>query len=242
MSAEIPAHHAGNAGSAHSGIHPPNHHGVQRTLAHCCQVGFLLLNPRVSGPSIGYCDELISIPYLTPSVLTPVPLILQAIEPAICCSTGSPRRIWALWTRISECKSLYVYIRPDALNNMEVITWFFFPAGCQMHWDWSSTDFTACCSFSGMMMHQHGCLVILTVKQLDPWEQCLIFVFLLQYIPHLLPLVGTAFERFAVIMSVMVVWLYAFFLTVGGAYKNAAPKTQFHCRTDRSGLVGGAPW
>jgi xanthine/uracil permease len=54
--------------------------------------------------------------------------------------------------------------------------------------------------------------------------------------------VGTAFERFAVIMSIVVVWLYAFFLTVGGAYKNAAPKTQFHCRTDRSGLVGGAPW
>ncbi|VAI24342.1 unnamed protein product [Triticum turgidum subsp. durum] len=43
-------------------------------------------------------------------------------------------------------------------------------------------------------------------------------------------------------MSVAIVWLYAFFLTVGGAYKNAAPKTQFHCRTDRSGLVGGAPW
>ncbi|ONM10977.1 Permease I [Zea mays] len=43
-------------------------------------------------------------------------------------------------------------------------------------------------------------------------------------------------------MSVVLIWLYAFFLTVGGAYKNAAPKTQFHCRTDRSGLVGGAPW
>jgi hypothetical protein len=53
---------------------------------------------------------------------------------------------------------------------------------------------------------------------------------------------GTAFQKFAIIMSVAVVWLYAFFLTVGGAYKNAAPKTQFHCRTDRSGLVGGAPW
>uniref|UniRef100_A0A0E0KFE9 Amino acid transporter transmembrane domain-containing protein n=1 Tax=Oryza punctata TaxID=4537 RepID=A0A0E0KFE9_ORYPU len=43
-------------------------------------------------------------------------------------------------------------------------------------------------------------------------------------------------------MSVALVWLYAFFLTVGGEYKNAAPKTQFHCRTDRSRLVGGAPW
>jgi hypothetical protein len=69
------------------------------------------------------------------------------------------------------------------------------------------------------------------------------FLFLLlQYIPHAAPLLSTAFERFAVIMSIALIWLYAFFLTVGGAYKNAAPKTQFHCRTDRSGLVGGAPW
>ncbi|TVU44343.1 hypothetical protein EJB05_03779, partial [Eragrostis curvula] len=72
--------------------------------------------------------------------------------------------------------------------------------------------------------------------------QILLLVALSQYIPHMLPLVGTAFERFAITMSVAVVWLYAFFLTVGGAYKNAPPKTQFHCRTDRSGLVGGAPW
>jgi xanthine/uracil permease len=72
--------------------------------------------------------------------------------------------------------------------------------------------------------------------------QIILLVALSQYIPKLVPLLGTAFERFAIIMSVALVWLYAFFLTVGGAYKNAAPKTQFHCRTDRSGLVGGAPW
>ncbi|KAG8061571.1 hypothetical protein GUJ93_ZPchr0003g17043 [Zizania palustris] len=72
--------------------------------------------------------------------------------------------------------------------------------------------------------------------------QIILMVALSQYIPNLAPLMGIAFERFAIIMSVALVWLYAFFLTVGGAYKNAAPKTQFHCRTDRSGLVGGASW
>ncbi|CAD6343251.1 unnamed protein product [Miscanthus lutarioriparius] len=49
-------------------------------------------------------------------------------------------------------------------------------------------------------------------------------------------------RRIPVITSVAVVWLYAFFLTIGGAYKNAGPETQSHCRTDRSGLVGAAPW
>uniref|UniRef100_A0A0E0EBJ4 Uncharacterized protein n=1 Tax=Oryza meridionalis TaxID=40149 RepID=A0A0E0EBJ4_9ORYZ len=33
-----------------------------------------------------------------------------------------------------------------------------------------------------------------------------------QYIPNLVPLLGTAFERFTIIMSVALVWLYAIFL------------------------------
>ncbi|KAF4355467.1 hypothetical protein F8388_015221 [Cannabis sativa] len=50
------------------------------------------------------------------------------------------------------------------------------------------------------------------------------------------------FDRFAVIFSVAIVWVYAHLLTVGGAYKNAGPKTQITCRTDRSGIIGAAPW
>jgi len=63
-----------------------------------------------------------------------------------------------------------------------------------------------------------------------------------QYIPHAIHAKKPVFDRFAVIFSVAIVWFYAYLLTVGGAYKHAAPKTQLHCRTDRSGLVGGAPW
>jgi len=50
------------------------------------------------------------------------------------------------------------------------------------------------------------------------------------------------FDRFAVIFSVAIVWIYAHLLTVGGAYRNSAPKTQITCRTDRAGIIGGAPW
>lgn len=49
-------------------------------------------------------------------------------------------------------------------------------------------------------------------------------------------------DKFAVIFSIAIVWLYAYLLTIGGAYKNTPPKTQLHCRTDRSGLIGGSPW
>ncbi|KAJ4756876.1 Xanthine/uracil permease family protein [Rhynchospora pubera] len=72
--------------------------------------------------------------------------------------------------------------------------------------------------------------------------QLILLVVFSQYIPHVMHHVRHVFDRFAVIFTVPIVWLYAYLLTVGGAYRHAPPKTQFHCRTDRSGLVGGAPW
>uniref|UniRef100_A0A0E0EBJ6 Uncharacterized protein n=1 Tax=Oryza meridionalis TaxID=40149 RepID=A0A0E0EBJ6_9ORYZ len=42
--------------------------------------------------------------------------------------------------------------------------------------------------------------------------QIILMVALSQYIPNLVPLLGTAFERFTIIMSVALVWLYAIFL------------------------------
>lgn len=50
------------------------------------------------------------------------------------------------------------------------------------------------------------------------------------------------FEKFSVLISIAIVWIYAHLLTVGGAYDHKAPKTQASCRTDRAGLVEGAPW
>ncbi|KAF3326012.1 nucleobase-ascorbate transporter 6-like protein [Carex littledalei] len=72
--------------------------------------------------------------------------------------------------------------------------------------------------------------------------QIILVVALTQYLPHKVHLAKSMLERFGLVIAVAVVWLYAFFLTVGGAYKNSPIKTQLHCRTDRSGLVGGAPW
>lgn len=68
------------------------------------------------------------------------------------------------------------------------------------------------------------------------------FLPFLQYLPHTVHMLRSIFDRFAVLFTIPIVWLYAYLLTVGGAYRNAPPKTQFHCRTDRSGLIGGAPW
>lgn len=72
--------------------------------------------------------------------------------------------------------------------------------------------------------------------------QIILLIVFSQYLPHVIRSEKPVFDRFAVILSIVIVWLYAYLLTVGGAYKHAPPKTQLHCRTDKSGLVGGSPW
>ncbi|KAK6128199.1 hypothetical protein DH2020_038058 [Rehmannia glutinosa] len=64
----------------------------------------------------------------------------------------------------------------------------------------------------------------------------------LQYLAHLIRPGKNIFDRFAVIFSVVIVWIYAHLLTVGGAYNGRSPKTQTSCRTDRAGLINAAPW
>ncbi|KAL2543133.1 Nucleobase-ascorbate transporter 6 [Abeliophyllum distichum] len=72
--------------------------------------------------------------------------------------------------------------------------------------------------------------------------QLIVLIIFSQYIPHLMKGGRNAFDRFAVLFSVIIVWIYAHLLTVGGAYKNAPPMTQLSCRTDRAGIIGAAPW
>ncbi|KAK4429870.1 Nucleobase-ascorbate transporter 7 [Sesamum alatum] len=72
--------------------------------------------------------------------------------------------------------------------------------------------------------------------------QLIILVIFSQYLPHVMKGGRNVFDRFAVLFSVVIVWIYAHLLTVGGAYKNVAQATQVSCRTDRAGIISAAPW
>ncbi|KAJ0776321.1 putative xanthine/uracil/vitamin C permease [Helianthus annuus] len=72
--------------------------------------------------------------------------------------------------------------------------------------------------------------------------QLIFLVIISQYLSHFIHSGKNIFDRFAVLISVAIIWIYAHLLTVGGAYNHAAPKTQTSCRTDRAGLVDSAPW
>ncbi|KAA8540855.1 hypothetical protein F0562_024818 [Nyssa sinensis] len=72
--------------------------------------------------------------------------------------------------------------------------------------------------------------------------ELIILIIFSQYLSHLIRPGRHIFERFAVIFSVVIVWIYAHLLTVGGAYNGTSSKTQVSCRTDRAGLIDAAPW
>ncbi|KAL0318413.1 UNVERIFIED_CONTAM: Nucleobase-ascorbate transporter 6 [Sesamum angustifolium] len=72
--------------------------------------------------------------------------------------------------------------------------------------------------------------------------ELVLLVFFSQYLPHLIRPGKHIFDRFAVIITVVIVWIYAHLLTVGGAYNGRSLKTQTSCRTDRAGLIDAAPW
>ena len=65
---------------------------------------------------------------------------------------------------------------------------------------------------------------------------------LLQYMPLVAKPNRAIFDRFAVLFSVALVWVYAEVLTAAGAYDRRPQITQLSCRTDRSGLLTAAPW
>ncbi|XP_059645709.1 nucleobase-ascorbate transporter 6-like [Cornus florida] len=72
--------------------------------------------------------------------------------------------------------------------------------------------------------------------------ELIILIIFSQYLSHFIHSGKNIFDRFAVIFSVVIVWIYAHLLTVGGAYNDKPPKTQTSCRTDRAGLIDAAPW
>uniref|UniRef100_A0A2N9H3I1 Uncharacterized protein n=1 Tax=Fagus sylvatica TaxID=28930 RepID=A0A2N9H3I1_FAGSY len=62
------------------------------------------------------------------------------------------------------------------------------------------------------------------------------------YVPSIISSKRVAFHRFAVLLSIVIVWVYAEILTAAGAYDRRPVATQTSCRTDRSGLISAARW
>ncbi|GAB4853419.1 N alpha-acetyl-transferase [Ancistrocladus abbreviatus] len=70
----------------------------------------------------------------------------------------------------------------------------------------------------------------------------ILLVLFSEYFSHMTRSYKAAGYRFSVLFSMAIVWAYAALLTEAGAYKHSSMKTQYSCRTDRSGLIGAASW
>ncbi|KAG6522797.1 hypothetical protein ZIOFF_019952 [Zingiber officinale] len=93
----------------------------------------------------------------------------------------------------------------------------------------------------GFGLYQHGFHAVAKCIEIG-LPQLILLIILSQYIPHAMQSRKHVVELFALIISVGIVWLFALILTLGGAYRHAPRRTQLHCRTDRSGLIGASPW
>lgn len=93
----------------------------------------------------------------------------------------------------------------------------------------------------GLGLYQQGFPLLAQCIEIG-LPELVILVLLSQYTPHYLKFQRPIFDRFAVLLSVGLVWAYAALLTVAGAYRNSPLQTQFSCRVDRSGLISGASW
>ncbi|KAG6511212.1 hypothetical protein ZIOFF_029269 [Zingiber officinale] len=70
----------------------------------------------------------------------------------------------------------------------------------------------------------------------------ILFIAASQYLKHVSVRRLPILERFSLLITITIVWIYAHILTVGGAYKHRPERTQLNCRTDRANLISSAPW
>ncbi|XAR65028.1 hypothetical protein NMG60_11008971 [Bertholletia excelsa] len=96
-------------------------------------------------------------------------------------------------------------------------------------------------ALSGFGLYEFGFPLLAKCVEIGLPEVIILVIFA-QYVPHLMNGEKHIFDRFAVLFSVIIVWIYAHILTVSGAYKNTSTNAQISCRTDRAGIIGAAPW
>ncbi|XP_068645071.1 nucleobase-ascorbate transporter 2 [Aristolochia californica] len=70
----------------------------------------------------------------------------------------------------------------------------------------------------------------------------ILFVAFSQYLKRFQARKIPILERFALLLTITIIWAYAHLLTASGAYRHRPEKTQNNCRTDRANLISSAPW
>ncbi|CAL1391992.1 unnamed protein product [Linum trigynum] len=105
----------------------------------------------------------------------------------------------------------------------------------------SPLSMAPCVTFVGLGLYYLGFPALARCVEIG-LPQVIIMVFITQYLPHYVKFKRPLCDRFGLLFSVPIVWLFAQLLTSSGVYDHKSVVTQLSCRTDRSGLVSAAPW
>ncbi|KAK2998452.1 hypothetical protein RJ639_023985 [Escallonia herrerae] len=126
-----------------------------------------------------------------------------------------------------------------------------FLSGGAVRGNWCSYAFLVCCLLSGHVWASTysplttpsilGFNLFPLLQKKKNWLSLTSPVFV-QYLKHFQTKQLPILERFALLISITVIWAYAHLLTASGAYKYRPELTQNNCRTDRANLISSAPW
>ncbi|XP_052190149.1 nucleobase-ascorbate transporter 7-like isoform X2 [Diospyros lotus] len=96
-------------------------------------------------------------------------------------------------------------------------------------------------TMTGFGLYYLGFPLVVKCVEIGLLELILVII-ISQYLPHYLKMKRRIYDRYAVMLSVPFLWVFAQVLTSSGAYHKASSESQAVCRTDRAGLISGAPW
>uniref|UniRef100_A0A0A0L2L5 Nucleobase-ascorbate transporter 10 n=1 Tax=Cucumis sativus TaxID=3659 RepID=A0A0A0L2L5_CUCSA len=98
-----------------------------------------------------------------------------------------------------------------------------------------------CVTFTGLGLYHFGFPMLARCVEIG-LPGLIIIVFISQYLPHLLKTKKPIYDRYSVLFSIVIIWLYAQLLTSSTVYNHKPTTTQKSCRTDQAGLLSTAPW
>lgn len=96
-------------------------------------------------------------------------------------------------------------------------------------------------TFAGLGLYQLGFPMLAKCVEIG-LPALIVMVFISQYLHRYITAVKSINDRFAVLFTVTITWLFAQLLTSSTAYNNKSESTQTSCRTDRAGILTTAPW
>ncbi|CAM8979999.1 unnamed protein product [Rhodiola kirilowii] len=96
-------------------------------------------------------------------------------------------------------------------------------------------------TFTGLGLHFMGLPILANCAEVGI-PTLIIMLFFCQYVPQFLKTKTPVYDRFAVLIVGAIGWTLAIILTSSGVYSTDTASFPDTCRTDRAGLITGAPW